>query len=157
MRILLTLIIMTMFTGTLQSETISGTWGITASGSHSYETGPRFFGNLPEGNITEIAVASSDAYSYELSGYAPIPLPTYQDGTSANLGEILFTVRFDDVDWGGVPISIYCYWDGVSSEVSAGTGADYTYLTFTVHSWAFRQGPVGAASMDFSVLKTMFE
>jgi hypothetical protein len=154
MRLFLMISTLLVLAGPLQAVTISGGWLLEAYD----EVGPRFYGTLPEGNITEIAQASSASYYYELGGFAPIPLPTYDDGTTASLGEILFTIRFSDIDFGGgVILRLESYWDGVSPEVWAGTGLDYSYSAFSVHSWAFRQGSVGAAPLDFGQLKSLFE
>ncbi len=123
--------------------------------------GASLFGWSPTDLVTEMATASA---AYEMDSQSPydltIPIPQYADGTFATEEEIIFTLKWEiatefdstllhhiDVGWFGGP--------AMSVNVTHSVGeAEYLW---TITSFAFRAGSVGAAPLDFGQLKTMFE
>ncbi len=142
------------------AEVISGTKTLRHDDDYVFKhEGPLFFGHLPIGNIEEVAATSASFGYFDLgSAEILIPLPDYDDGTSATLTETIFTVEMIYAE-GTLPAVNYTItWNGEDSvffENDSNWPIDLCFIEFKV--WAFRQGEVGVAPMDFGALKSMFE
>jgi hypothetical protein len=131
---------------------------------HISQTGPTLFGHLPETCITEFAIASQ-IYSGDMDDFYndsyDIPVPQYNDGSYATEAEILFTIEFVDLDSvtgnAGDPAIIAWSWYGGSQALFHCDLEITQTITVKIESYAFRQGSVGAAPLDFGMLKTLFE
>ncbi|MBC8366650.1 hypothetical protein H8E52_04495 [bacterium] len=137
------------------AEPITGSRIIQNISGEGMETGPLFFGYLPEGEIIEVATATKSHFFIDTSRDVPIPMPIYEDGTSATLIDLIFTIRFNGFnpsEYGGY---IEATWDGLQHATI--TQPSMSPASIEVRVWAFRQGSVGAESLDFGMLKTMFE
>jgi hypothetical protein len=131
------------------------------------EGGRGLFGHLPEGSIEELATTYG-VFTFNSGDYPAIltiPVPIYEDGTLASEAEILFVVRQQleiyantsalccsaggSVSWYGGPyLQVDAYWD---------SNLHVMGIRIEVTSYAFRQGSVAAAPLDFGQLKTLFE
>ena len=155
MRILLLVTAISLFAIAIQAEPITGTRVIYIQvGDDGWELGPPFFGYLPEGTITEMAYTEAIVAGQSGDSF-PVPLPTYTDGTVALLSEVFFTIQIDNLHPRELTVLEYT-WDGGDTLLFE-TSIHWTWSRLNVKAWAFRQGSVGAAPMDFGVLKTMFE
>ncbi len=130
---------------------------------HFTQEGPQLFGQLPQGEVSEIAYANiTEIVSSlgETQRSVALPMPVYGDGSSATEAEIFFTVH---------PRSTYRHptheeftqvfsWAG-GDQVSLewiGNRIEQMEAEVEVRVWAFRQGSVGASTMSFGRLKSLF-
>ncbi len=163
----MTLLALTLFPTTAIGVQLSGsqTASFTAyiHGSitvimESNSEGPTLLGWIPQSCVSEFATASSTIEYVDNMAY-PVPVPQFEDGTYATEEEILFAVQWGcyaaelfvvdfeaNATWNGGP-DVYL---GVNNSVGVG-------VSCTITSYAFRQGSVGAAPLDFGTLKSMFE
>jgi hypothetical protein len=85
-------------------------------------------------------------------------MPVYGDGTSATLAETIFTVIMSYAEGTLSAVTLMTTWNGEDSVLFKNDGPwplDLCHIEIKV--WAFRQGSVGAAPLDFGMLKSMFE
>jgi hypothetical protein len=146
----------------IQALTIDGAWTRTSGTNQGSESGPRLFGTLPEGAISEMAELSSTVIVEDVDGTLSIPLPIYGDGTTATIEEILFTVQFEEwsLDTYNFPPSFIVSWTFPNADalfhVATGDSHGLT-VQVTIQSWAFRPDDTSATPLDFGTLKTLFE
>ncbi len=162
MRLCITTMILLLAGFAAIAEPIMGTKTLAYSDDIHSSYGPRFFGHLPGACIEEIATTSEifELILFHNSVELPIPMPVYGDGTVAALSETIFTVEMIH-GYGNIEVvHLETTWNGGNTCTFANL-ADEIYVfdgcSIEIKVWAFRQGSVGAAPLDFGALKSMFE
>jgi len=140
------------------SAPITGTVDVFLDGSlHAVLMhGSGLFGSVPSGGvITEVATASlevpAESIPWEWAYTIPVPLPVYQDATTASIDDVFFTIvpyatslrceggqTFELTYTGGPDIDVY-------RSLNYGAPLCYGILKFIVKVWAVRTVPSLAA------------
>ena len=149
-------------TGTVSHDYSPESWG-----AYYTVSGTNLFGNLPLGPVAEIASATeaveflTDNQHYTIS--MDVPIPTYGDGTAAELDDMFFIVLpqalYVDAPDGLVMYELDCTYTGGSSVQieSSITGQASVHGTVKIKAFACRIDPVATASVSLSDLKELFE
>ena len=147
-------IVILLVAGLAGAETVYGhcEWNFSFPLKTFTQTGPLFFGTIPEGEISEIASATSTPeflpagpgnYDFDL------PIPVYNDGTAAALGELMVIPHLRGAE-DLIAIGGATFWMDIDYFGSDKLGVEYGGLfdgsgeiTLEIEVLAFRQGPIG--------------
>ncbi len=175
--LLLSILTIIALSSTAIAEAITGTtvFALRTPNANYFDLeqeGEAILGHLPLGAVDEIATLKTTLDIDQAAWgnlWTLVPVPQYEDGTLATEAEILFSVRVSLFDVYHVIVGgqynhyeVHATWTGgegvyLEQFTSGGwqTLAGMTRVEIT--SYAFRQGSVGAAPMDFGQLKSLFE
>jgi len=147
-------ILLLLLAASAGAEAIYGhsAWNLSFPEKTFTQTGPLFFGTLPEGEISEIARTSARPEflppgpgNYDFD----IPIPVYGDGTAASLDELLVIPHLRGAEE-LIAIGGATFWMDIAYFGTGSLDVDYGGLfdgsgviTLEIEVLAFRRGPAG--------------
>ncbi len=150
----ITLTLIILAASTAGAETVYGhcEWSFSFPLKAFTQTGSLFFGTIPEGEISEIATATSTPeflpagpgnYDFDL------PIPVYNDGTAAALDELIVIPHLRGAE-DLIAIGGATFWMDIDYFGTGELGVEYGGLfdgsgviTLEIEVLAFRHGPLG--------------